>query len=153
MAEVKSTQTTNVAAGYRNPVNTDSHSGRLRAFYARYVQGAATQAISDTIYLGDLPKGARIGKDWNVNCSTGTATGTIHIGLRKKSDGTVIDADGIAVSVDVAAAGYKDANTGALIAAGAEYVTTEAVEVYATINVAVFAAAQAMTVSGSYVQD
>ncbi len=27
-------------------------------FYARYVQGAGTQAVSDTIYLGDLPKGS-----------------------------------------------------------------------------------------------
>ena len=55
--------------------------------------------------------------------------------------------------MDVAAAGYKDANTGALIAAGEEYVTTEAVEVYATINVAVLAASQKLTFEGSYVQD
>lgn len=153
MAEVKSTQTTNVANGYKNPVNSDSHSGRVRAFYARFVNGASTLATSDTILLGELPKGARIRKDWLVNCGAGTASSTLDIGLRKKSDGTVIDADGIAASVNTAAAGYKDANTGALIAAGAEYVTTEAVEVYATVTGAVFAASQALTVDGTYVQD
>lgn len=151
MAEVKSTQTTAIAAGYKVLPSADG--GRKRLFYARYAAPAATQAIGDTIYLGDLPKGARICKDWLVNCSTGTATCTLHIGLRKKSDGTVIDADGIAVSVEAATAGYKDANTGALVAAGEEYVTTEAVEVYATINVAVLAASQKLTVEGSYVQD
>lgn len=150
MAEVKSTQMTAVAAGSKLLPGEDG--GRKRQFYARYVQGAATQAISDTIYLGDLPKGARINKDWLVNLSTGTASCTLHIGLRAK-DGTVIDADGIAVSLEAATAGYKMANTGALLTTGAEYVTTEAVEVYATINVAVLAANQKITVEGSYVQD
>lgn len=151
MAEVKSTQMTSVAAGQKLLPSADG--GRKRLFYARYVQGASTQAINDTIYLGDLPKGARICKDWLVNCGTGTASSTLDIGLRKKSDGTVIDADGIAASVNTAAAGYKDANTGALIAAGEEYVTTEAVEVYGTVTGAVFAASQKLTVEGSYVQD
>lgn len=153
MAEVKSIQTTAAAAGYRKPINVDNHGGRLRSFYARYVNGASTLAINDTIYLGDLPKGSRIGKDWLVNCGAGTASSTMDIGLRSKATGTAIDADGIAASVNTAAAGYKDANTGALIAAGAEYVTTEVVEVYATVTGAVFAASQALTVEGSYVQD
>lgn len=151
MAEVKSTQTTAVAAGQKLLPNSDG--GRERLFYARYVQGASTQAISDTIYLGDLPKGARIMKDWVLNCSAGTASSTLHIGLRSKATGTVINASGIASSVDIAAAGYKSANTGALLAAGEEYVTTEALEVYATINVAVLAANQKITIEGSYVQD
>lgn len=151
MAEVKSTQTTAIAAGYKVLPSADG--GRKRMFYARYAAPASTQAISDTIYLGDLPKGARIGKDWVLNCSAGTATSTLHIGLRTKSTGTVIAASGIAASVDVAAAGYKDANTGTLIAAGEEYVTLAEVEVYATINVAVLAASQKITVEGTYVQD
>lgn len=151
MAEVKSTQTTAIMAGYKVLPSADG--GRKRMFYARYVQGAGTQAINDTIYLGDLPKGARIGKDWLVNCSAGTLASELHIGLRSKANGTVIDAGGIAVSVNTAAAGYKDANTGALIAAGEEYVTTEAVEVYATVIAAVFAANQKLTVEGTYVQD
>lgn len=151
MAEVKSTQMTSRAAGTKLLPSADG--GRKRLFYARYVNDASTDAISDTLYLGDLPAGARICKDWLVNCSAGTASSTMDIGLRKKSDGTVIDADGIAASVNTAAAGYKDANTGALLAAGEEYVTTEAVEVYATFTGAVFAASQKLTVEGSYVQD
>jgi len=151
MAEVKSTQTTAVAAGQKLLPSSDG--GRKRLFFAEYLQGAGTQPISDTIYLGDLPKGARICKDWLLNCSAGTATGTLHIGLRKKSDQTVVAASGIAASVDVAAAGYKDANTGSLLAAGLQYVTAEALEVYATINVAVLAASQKITIEGSYVQD
>lgn len=151
MAEVKSTQTTAIAAGYKVLPSADG--GRKRLFYARFVNGASTLATNDTIYLGDLPKGARICKDWIVNCAAGTASSTLDIGLRAADDGTVIDADGIAASVNTAAAGYKDANTGALIAAGAEYVTTEAVQVYATVTGAVFAASQAITIEGSYVQD
>lgn len=155
MAEVRSTQMTSVTAGAKLLPSADG--GRKRLFFARYVQGGSTQAINDTIYLGDLPKGARICKDWLVNCSAGTASSTMDIGLRTKGvggqAGTVIDADGIAAAVNTAAAGYKDANTGALIAAGEEYVTTDVVEVYATITGAVFAANQKLTVEGSYVQD
>lgn len=149
MAEVKSTQMTSVAAGTK--LLPYEQNGTAKPFYARFVNGASTLATSDTIYLGDIPKGQRIGKDWLVNCSAGTASSTLDIGLRSKATGTAIDADGIAASVNTAAAGYKDANTGALIAAGAEYVTTETVEVYATVTGAVFAASQALTVEGSFV--
>jgi hypothetical protein len=152
MAEVKSTQTTNIAAGYKNLPATGGV-GTVRPFYAKFHNGASTVAVSDTIYLGDLPKGARICKDWRLNCSAGTATSTLHVGLRSKATGTVIDADGLAVSVDIAAAGYKVVDGGALLAAGEEYVTTEAVEVYGTINVAVLAASQKITLEGSFVQD
>jgi hypothetical protein len=151
MAEVNSTQTTAIAAGYKVLPGADG--GRKRLFFADITNGASTLAVNDTIYLGDLPKGARICKDWLVSCAAGTASSTLDIGLRSKATGTVIDADGIAAAVNTAAAGQKDANTGALIASGAKYVTTEAVEVYATVTGAVFAAAQAMTVEGSYVQD
>jgi hypothetical protein len=151
MAEVKSTQTTAVAAGSKLLPASDG--GRKRLFFAEYVQGVATQAISDTIYLGDLPKGARICKDWLLNCSAGTAASTLHIGIRGRATGTAIAASGIAASTDIAAAGYKDANTGSLLAAGLQYTTLEAVEVYATINVAVLAANQKITIEGSYVQD
>ena len=65
----------------------------------------------------------------------------------------MIDADGIAAAVNTAAAGYKDANTGSSLAAGLNYVTTEVVEVYATVTGAVFAENQKLTVEGSYVQD
>jgi hypothetical protein len=151
MAEVKSTEMTSVAAGAKLLPYQDG--GRVRAFYAGYTNGASTLATNDTIYLGDLPKGARIRKDWLVNCGTGTASSTMDIGVRSKATRTAIDADGIGAAINTAAAGYKDANNGALIAAGAEYVTTEAVEVYATVTGAVLAANQVLTVDGSYVQD
>lgn len=151
MPEVRSTQTAAIAAGSKVLPNADG--GRKRLFFAEYVQGASTQAISDTIYLGDLPKGARICKDWLLNCSAGTASSTMDVGIRSKATGAVISATGIAAAVNTNAAGYKDANTGALLAAGLQYVTTEAVEVYATITAAVLAANQKLTIEGSYVQD
>jgi hypothetical protein len=88
-----------------------------------------------------------------VGCAAGTATSVLDIGLRKTKDGTVIDADGIAVGIDIAAAGTKSAINGALITNGAEYVTTEEVDVYATVRVAALAANQALKVELSYVAD
>lgn len=151
MAEVKSTQTTAIAAGYKVLPSADG--GRRRVFFAEYLNGASTLAIADTIYLGDLPKGARILHDWIGNISTGTASCTLDIGFRKKSDGTVIDVDGIAALVAVTTAGAVAFNNGSSLTAGLSYVTTEAVEVYATVRAAVFAANQKLIVEGSYVQD
>jgi len=150
-AEVKSTQTTAIAAGYKVLPSADG--GRKRCFYAEYVNGASTLAIADTIYLGDLPKGARILHDWVVNCSAGTASCTLDIGFRKKSDGTVIDVDGIAALIAVSSAGNIAAVNGSSITGGLSYVTTEVVEVYATVRAAVLAANQKLIFEGSYVQD
>ena len=151
MAEVKSTQMTSVAAGSKLLPSADG--GRQRLFYAEYLAPASTQAISDTIYLGDLPKGARIGHDWICNFSTGTASCTLDVGYRSKATGTVIDVDGIAALAAVTTAGQVALNTGSGLAAGLSYVTTEAVEVYATIRAAVLAASQKLVFEGSYVQD
>lgn len=151
MAEVKSTQTTAIAAGYKVLPSADG--GRRRLFYAEYINGASTLATSDTIYLGDLPKGARICHDWVVNFSTGTASCTLDIGLRSKATGTVIDADGIADGVAVTTAAQTALNNGVLLTSGVSYVTTEVVEVYATVLVAVLAANQKLIIEGSYVQD
>lgn len=151
MAEVKSTQTTSVAAGSKLLPSADG--GRKRVFFAEYLAPASTQAVSDTIYLGDLPKGARILHDWVCNFSTGTASCTLDVGYRSKATGTVIDVDGIAALAAVTTAGQVDLNTGSGLAAGLTYVTTEAVEVYATIRAAVLAASQKLVFEGSYVQD
>ena len=151
MAEVKSTQMTSVAAGSKLLPSADG--GRQRLFYAEYLAPASTQAISDTIYLGDLPKGARIGHDWICNFSTGTASCTLDVGYRSKATGTVIDVDGIAALAAVTTAGQVELNTGSGLVAGLSYVTTEAVEVYATIRAAVLAASQKLIFEGSYVQD
>lgn len=151
MAEVKSTQMTSVAAGSKLLPSADG--GRLRLFFAEYLAPASTQAVSDTIYLGDLPKGARISHDWICNFSTGTASCTLDVGFRSKATGTVIDVDGIAALAAVTTAGQVDLNTGSSLAAGLSYVTTEVVEVYATIRAAVLAASQKLIFEGSYVQD
>lgn len=151
MAEVKSTQTTAIAAGYKVLPSADG--GRERLFYAEFVNGASTVAVSDTIYLGDLPKGARILHDWVCNFSTGTASCTLDVGYRSKATGTVIDVDGIAALAAVTTAGQVALNTGSGLAAGLSYVTTEAVEVYATVRAAVLAANQKLIFEGSYVQD
>ena len=151
MAEVKSTQTTTIANGYKVVPSADH--GRRRIFFAEYLAPASTQAVSDTIYLGDLPKGARICKDWVVSFSTGTASCTIDVGFRSKATGTVIDVDGIAAAVAVTTAGQSGLNNGSSLTAGLSYVTTEAVEVYATIRTAVLAASQKLIIEGSFVQD
>lgn len=151
MAEVKSTQTTAITAGYKVLPSADG--GRRRLFFAEYLAPAATQPISDTIYLGDLPKGARICHDWVCNFSAGTASCTLDVGFRSKATGTVIDVDGIATSAAVTTAGQVALNTGSSLAPGLTYVTTEVVEVYATIKAAVLAASQKLVFEGSYIQD
>jgi hypothetical protein len=151
MAEVKSTQTTKTASGYK--LLPSEEGGRHRTFFAEYLAPASTQAISDTIYLGDLPEGARILHDWVMNISTGTASCTLDVGFRSKATGTVIDVDGIAALASAATAGQVALNTGSALAAGLTYVTTEAVEVYATIRAAVLAASQKLVFEGTYVQD
>lgn len=151
MAEVKSTQTTATGNGYKLLPSVDG--GTRRQFFAEYLAPASTQAISDTIYLGDLPKGARINHDWIVNCSAGTASCTLDVGFRSKATGTVIDVDGIAALASVASAGQVALNSGSSLTGGLTYVTTEVVEVYATIRAAVLAASQKLVFEGTYVQD
>ena len=151
MAEVKSTQMTSVAAGYKLLPSADG--GRERLFFAEYLAPASTQAVSDTIYLGDLPKGARIRHDWIVNFSTGTASCTIDVGFRSKATGTVIDVDGIAAAVAITTAGQSALVNGSSLTTGLTYTTTEVVEVYATIRTAVLPASQKLIIEGSYVQD
>jgi len=151
MAEVNTTQGAKLVAGSKLLPN-ESH-GRVRVLYAKMPATFAQMAINDTIFLGRIPAGARILTSGLVSCAAGTTSSTIDIGLRKTSDGTVIDADGIAASVNTAAAGQKDANTGALIASGAEYVTATECDVYATVTGAVLAANQALKVEIPYVCD
>jgi hypothetical protein len=151
MPEVLSIQTTAIAAGRKNLPGEGG--GRMRTFFARYVQGASTQAIGDTIYLGDLPKGARLGRGGVLSLSTGTASCTLSIGLRTKGTGTVLSATAIGAAIDAATAGQKLLNNGAYIGSGEEYVTVAPVEVYATINTAVLAPNQKIVFEIPYIQD
>lgn len=151
MAEVNTTQGAKVVAKTKLLPN-ESH-GRVRMLASKMPASYAQLSINDTIFIGRLPVNARILLGARVCCAAGTTSSTLDIGLRKTSDGTVIDADGIAASVNTAAAGVKDANTGALIASGAEYVTPYECDVYATVTGAVLAANQALKFEIPYVVD
>ncbi|HWK72184.1 MAG TPA: hypothetical protein VNS29_15225 [Burkholderiaceae bacterium] len=151
MAEVNTTQAAKVLANQK--ILPYESFGRVRILAAKLPATHAELAINDTIFIGRIPGGSRILINNKVSCASGTASSTLDIGLRKTSDGTVIDANGIASSVNTAAAGHKDANNGELIASGAEYVTTEEVDVYATVTGAVLAANQALRFEIQYVAD
>jgi hypothetical protein len=151
MAEVNSTQGAKILAAQK--LLPHESFGRVRILAAKMPAVHAGAAINDTIFLGRIPVNSRILAEGIVGCAAGTATSVLDIGLRKTKDGTVIDADGIAVGIDIAAAGTKSAINGALITNGAEYVTTEEVDVYATVRVAALAANQALKVELSYVAD
>jgi hypothetical protein len=113
----------------------------------------ASAAINDTIFVGRIPAGSRILADSAVSCGTGTASSTLDIGLRSTKTGTVLSATGIATGVDIATSGVKFANSGAYVTAGAEFVTTEETDVYATVKGAALAANQALKFEIYYVND
>ena len=95
-----------------------------------------TWANGDTIASPILiPKGSRVLCDNYISCADMGTSITADIGLRKASDGTAIDADGIAAAIDVASAAVRAvANNGALVKDGVEYITTEDSYVYLTLN-------------------
>lgn len=81
-----------------------------------------------------IPAGSRFTcNSYASHADMGTSI-TLDVGIRDK-DGTAIDADGIAAAIDVAtAAGRTILNNGALIADGANYVTTQDCYLYATLG-------------------
>lgn len=153
MAEIKSVQMAKLAAVPAQKLATTESHGRVRIMFAALATTHAEGAIADTVVFGRIPAGARILPTGTLACAAGTASSTLDIGLRRVKDRTVIDADGLAAAVNIASAGSKAINTGALIANGASYVTVEEVEVYGTIAGAVLAANQAMNVQITYVTD
>ena len=80
-----------------------------------------------------IPKGSRILRSGKVHHGAFTTSGTMDIGVRDATTGTVIDADGLAAALNVAAAGVKDINGGALLVGANGYLTTADVTVYATV--------------------
>lgn len=151
MAEVNTTQGAKVLAGTK--LLPHENAGRKRVLASKMPETYAQAAINDTIFLGRVPVNSRFTGNSLVSCAAGTVSCTLDIGLRSTKTGTVISATGIATGVDAAAAGQKAANNGALIANGAEYVTTESVDVYATVKGAVLAANQALKFEIEYVTD
>lgn len=149
MAEVNSAQAALIAAGSKI-----KHADHGKAEYLVMTTPATFSqlAINDTLASGQfIPKGSRILSVWKGN-GTGTASSTCDIGLRKR-DGTVVDADGLTVGADLATATTIDVSvgTGALVAAGVDYVTTDDVEVYLTAKGAVLAANQDVRITVEYI--
>ncbi|HAV37449.1 MAG TPA: hypothetical protein DCX52_14035 [Massilia sp.] len=151
MAEVNTAQGAALIA--RKKLQAHESHGRVRVLASKMPAVHAGAAVNDTIFIGRLPIGSRILTDGIISCAAGTAACVLDVGVRKTRDGAVIDADGIAVGIDVAAAGSKAAINGALIANGAEYITAEEVDVYATVRGAALAANQSLKFEIQYVTD
>ena len=156
MPEFNSTQMAAVLANAK--ILGSEQGGNIRRFFSRIVLPAGV-VINDTFYFGRLPRGARIVRNSVVvSCSAGTASSVLDLGTRlNASPGTVIDADGIAVGVDIAAAGQKlltGAAIGAFLLNGADDTVPAAeVDVYGTIRGANGATGQAIVVEFQYVTD
>lgn len=130
MAEFDSRQITARAA--TPPVKTAPYDqGQLNVLIAT-TPATAAWAQNDTFEIGTIPKGSRILRSGKVYHGAFTTSVTMDIGVRQ-TDGTVIDADGLAAALNVAAAGVKDINGGALLVGANGYVTTQDVVVYATL--------------------
>jgi hypothetical protein len=131
MAEINSRQKTAIAAGSK-VLNSVHGMPRCLVFTS---PATAAWAQNDTFASGmRLPKGSRILTSCMVSHGAMATSVTVDVGLRGFTSGTVIDADGIAADVSVAAAGRTAINNGLMVGAGIDYVTTEDAEVYVTIE-------------------
>jgi hypothetical protein len=154
MAEILSAQAAKIAAAPLQKLDTNESHGRERIMFAAMPVTYPGANVADTVVLGRIPQGSRILPTGTLGCGAGTASSTLDIGIRRASTKEVIDADGIAVGVNIAAAGTnKPLNTGALLANGASYVTPWEVEVYATVGGAALAANQVLSLVLEYVTD
>lgn len=152
MAEVNSVQAQKYLDG-KKLLPAESH-GRQRVLVATLPATHAAYAVNDTILLGRVPVNSRFLTGAIVSVGgAGTASSTLDIGTRVTKTGGVVDADGIAVGVDISAAGKIAADTGALIAAAADSITASDVDVYATVKGAVLAANQQLRIEIPYVTD
>ncbi|MEM5429396.1 hypothetical protein [Cupriavidus oxalaticus] len=131
MAEIVSRQAAKVAAGTK--MSPNEAYGRKRVVV---ITSPAAHALAQNDTVASpvlLPVGTRFTCNSFVSCAAMGAGVTLDVGIRD-ANGVAIDADGIAAAVDVAAAGRSALNNGALVAAGAEYVTTVPCYVYATFG-------------------
>lgn len=135
MAEIVSREAAKVAAGTK--LTNDEALGRMQVLSISSPATAAW-AQNDTIASPVvLPVGTRI-LGYRVFHGALGASVTMDIGLRQaNAAGTVIDADGIADGLDIAAAGVKTETTtpGVLVTVGTNtiYRTTVPSVVYATL--------------------
>lgn len=131
MAEVKSRQAALIAAGSKVMSNAI---GKKRVLVMTS-PAAVAWADGDTFASGvRIPKGTRFLCDSFASHGALAASVVLAVGIRNFDTKAVIDADGIATGVSVAAAGRTAINNGDLVKDGAEYVTTVDTEVYATVS-------------------
>ena len=95
----------------------------------------AAWAQNDTWATGIIiPKGSRVLRSGRLSHGAFGVGVTCDVGLRAITTAkTVIDVDGIADGLDIAAAGAKELDGGSLFAAGLANVTTEDAEVYVSL--------------------
>lgn len=131
MPEFNSRQAALIAAGSKVPSFSQ---GKLKVLVFT-TPATAAWAQNDTIASGiKLPRNVRFLATSFVSHEDFTTSVTVDVGIRNFATKVAIDADGIAASVSIAAAGRSALNNGALVAAGAESITTEETEVYATLT-------------------
>lgn len=113
---------------------------------------AWTAASGDTVATGLIvPKGCRVRSPVTVSNATGTASQTLHVGLRNNLTKAVVDATGIVNAAAITTAGTAVVLTGTKTTLGQRYVTVEDCEVYMTLNAATPTANQAIRVTFEYV--
>ncbi len=131
MPEINSRQKTAIAAGQK-VLNSVHGTPKCLVFTSPAV---AAWAQNDTFASGlRVPAGSRFLNSSTVSHGAMAASVTVDVGVRNFDTGAVIDADGIAVDVSVAAAGRTAINNGALVVDGVDSVTTVDTEVYVTIE-------------------
>jgi hypothetical protein len=132
MAEFDSRQLTNLESSpkVKGPASDYGHP----VIACATTPAAAAWAQNDTWSTGIIiPKGSRILRSGRLSHGAFGSSVTMDVGIRDAVLGTVVDVDGIADGLDVAAAGVKELDGGSLFAAGVSYRTTADVEVYVTL--------------------
>ena len=133
MPEFNSRQKTSLASTPR-VVRSPSEQGRIMVQVATTPPTAAW-AQNDTWSTGIvLPKGARILRSGVLSHSAFGSSVTADVGIRDAvTPATVIDVDGIADGLDVAAAGHKSLFSGSLFTGGISNVLAQDSEVYVSL--------------------
>lgn len=150
MAEINSAQAAKIAAGTKLSANEN---GNIRCVVITTPATFAQLAIDDTLAGGVfIPKGARI-LGATKQHGTGTASSTINVGLRKRSDGTVISATAICsvTGTETATTTPVECGNGTYLAEGVDQVLEYDAEVYITAKGAVLAANQDVCIAITFV--
>lgn len=132
MAEFKSTQLTALQGTPKVKAAPTDH-GKVMVAVAT-MSTSIDAAQNDTFSTGIvIPKGSRLLRTSKLAHGAFGASCTMDVGIRG-TDGTVIDADGMAAALNIASANVRDLNAGALFSSAAGVLMTQDVEVYATFT-------------------